>query len=937
MPNKSLTFPVATYRLQFRPEFDFAQAEEIVPYLKALGISTVYASPIFQAAKGSIHGYDILDHTRLNPELGGRKAFDSLIRRVQEHGMHWIQDIVPNHMAYSPDNPLLADVLSCGPHSRYARFFDIDFEHDNPNLKGRVLAPFLGAPLRETLERGEIRLVYEADGFCLEYYDRRLPLNPRTHWDLLRSGQEALGQPEALGAQDFLKFETMLDCFQQLQEPAHNREICSSLFFAAKEALRELREQNPAFRDWLEQLVELVNQAPRQENPRTGLIQLIRGQFYRLSWFRTAMQEINYRRFFTINDLICVNLEHPEAFDRVHQLPFALLDSGAVQGLRIDHLDGIADPGWYLREVRRRVPDAWLYVEKILGQEEELPGDWPVQGSTGYDFLNQLNGLFVDAWAEEAFNRIYTGFLGSAALPGNWTENKRLILNTEMQGDLDNLSASLLEYLAVGRPEDDVTLLGLRRAIAEVLVQFPVYRTYLSPDACTAQDLDMIKQAVARAREAAPEAERELLILQDLLSAAGSSRPEEEQRRLWSGIVRFQQLCSPLMAKGFEDTSLYLDNRLLALNEVGGNPKRFGLERARFDEAVRKRAEQWPRSMSATATHDTKRGEDVRARLNVLSEIPDEWQSFLEAWPAILEQAVGSSESGPLPAPNDCYYLLQTLLGAFPFERLEYSEFRIRIKDTMRKAVREGKAHSQWVQPNETYEQALLDCIDRLLPEDGQGPFLEAFRPLQRMVAAYGLFNSLSQTLLKMTLPGVPDFYQGSELWDLSLVDPDNRRLVDYPQRMAMLDSVRRQARENLPQLLDELLETSQDGRIKLYLIWKGLHLRRELTSVFHRGCWLPLQTHGRYSRHVLAFAGTAGKQWVIAVAPRFMRSLIEPEQVPCGPAIWQDTHIELPEGAPAAWRERLSERRLKGEGSLPVGAVLKRFPVGLLVGEEEV
>ncbi len=939
MPNKSLTFPIATYRLQFRPEFGFAQAGDIVPYLKALGISTVYASPVFQAGKGSIHGYDVLDHTRLNPELGSPQEFDALIREVQSCGMNWIQDIVPNHMAYSPDNPLLDDVLSCGPHSEYARFFDIDFDHGNPNLTGRVLAPFLGTPAGEALRNGEIRLVYEPDGFCLEYFEWRLPLSPRTHWDLLQKGQQVIGPPGEIAAQEFLKFESMLDLFKQLLDPAKLPGACSSLFSNAKKALWEIREHNPPFRDWLQQTVDHVNQAPQQEEGSSFLTRILCGQFYRLSWFRTAMQEINYRRFFTINDLICVNLEHPGAFERVHRLPFELLDSGAIQGLRIDHLDGIADPRGYLQAVRRRVPEAWLYVEKILGEEEKLPEDWPVQGSTGYDFLNLLNGVFVDSWEEESFSRIYSNFLGtgSSALPDNWAENKRLILNTEMQGDLDNLSALLLGYLAACQPEDDVTLIGLRRAIAEMLVQFPVYRSYLSPGSCTDQDLEMIGRAVDRARQAASEAERELQILKDLLTVPENSRPDAEQERFWSGIKRFQQLCSPLMAKGFEDTSLYLNNRLLALNEVGGDPERFGVQRARFNETIHTRAKRWPGSMNATATHDTKRGEDVRARLNVLSEIPDEWQSSLEEWRDILKTDFKSLESGRQPTRNDLYLLFQSLLGAYPFERLEYPGFRDRIKAYMCKAVREGKQNSQWIEPDEAYEQTLLDCIDRMLPENGQGAFLDAFKPLQRKLATYGLFNSLSQTLLKVTLPGVPDFYQGSELWDLSLVDPDNRRLVDYGLRRELLEYIRKQARQDLPGLLEELLETREDGRIKMYLVWKGLQARNRLATLFSSGRYVPLSVQGRHSRHLLAFAREYQGQWGLVLAPRFLSSLMEPEQIPCGSDIWGDTRVLLPEGAPAVWRERLSGRRLEGQESLLVGEVLERFPAGLLVGGEKI
>ncbi|MCF8107237.1 MAG: malto-oligosyltrehalose synthase [Desulfohalobiaceae bacterium] len=927
--------PIATYRIQFRPDFGFSAAEDIVGYLSDLGVSTIYASPVFKARKGSEHGYDIVDPTRLNPELGSPGEFEKLTRQVREKGLTWLQDFVPNHMAFSRDNLLLRDVLSCGQHSGYAPFFDIDFEHVNPNLKSRLLAPFLGTPLREALQKGDLRLHYEADGFCLQYFDLILPLNPEAHWAILKSWPLETDQLGELKPQDQQRLCRVLDLLRDLASTFKAAEACSSQFSAVKRILWEIHGESPEFRDWLQNTIQKVNQIVDQDVQGSFLAWIVSRQFYRLSYFRTAMQEINYRRFFTINDLICLNMDSQEAFEHVHKMLFELVGSDSIQGVRIDHFDGLSDPPGYLRVLRARMPETYLVIEKILEERERIPKDWPVQGTTGYDSLNIINRVFVDTSNRDGFNRIYEGFLDQAgpSAGGQAAEKKRLILETEMQGDLESLSYQLLSFISRYRPLEDVTLPGLRQAIAELLVHLPVYRTYITPDSCSKQDRDLMQEACARAGDKAPEVDRELQVLKDLFFGLPVVKTAEEEEALRACLVRFQQLSGPLMAKGFEDTYLYCNNRLLSLNEVGGSPDCFGLDTAAFHEIFSERAKQWPASMLASATHDTKRGEDVRARLNVLSELPREWEAALDKWNRVIEEKSFPAGRDNKAALNEVYLLYQTLLGAFPFSFEDYPEFRQRIKDYMLKAVREAKLNSGWLSPDEEYETGLQDLVDRLLPVSGKGRFLLEFLPLQSRIAAYGLFNSLAQTLLKLTLPGVPDIYQGCELWDLSLVDPDNRRPVDYEKRKQILEYIREASQRDLSGLAAELLESRQDGRVKLFLIFRALQVRNSLQQVFAEGEYVPLSTRGEFKNHVLAFARTLGEQWVISLVPRFLTTLIEHDQVPIGREIWKDTCLVLPKEAPGRWREGLTGKSLEGEQSLFVGEILERFPVGLLVG----
>jgi (1->4)-alpha-D-glucan 1-alpha-D-glucosylmutase len=606
--------------------------------------------------------------------------------------------------------------------------------------------------------------------------------------------------------------------------------------------------------------------------------------------------------------------------------------------LRIDHLDGLYDPTGYLKRLRQRTGDIYLIVEKILNSEEELPVFWPVQGSTGYQWLNYVNGIFCDNRNEKEFDRIYASFSGQRTpYQALLVEKKRLILGKHMAGDIHNLAYLIKKISEQDRQGRDITLYGLKRALVEILAQFPVYRTYRSKKVFRGEDQEYIQKALTRSKQRMPEFLYELDFLEKILLSRPEISLSPEEEDLWiNSVNRFQQLTGPLMAKGFEDTFLYVYNRLLSLNEVGGNPELFGTPLDRYHRFIKKRALLWPCSLNATSTHDTKRGEDVRARINVLSEMPQEWRKKLKEWSRINRRKKRMVNGERVPDKNDEYFLYQTLIGAFPFEQRETSSFEERIKKTIIKSVREAKVHTTWLKSDTEYEEAFLEFIEELLKEGEDNLFLQEFLPFQKRVAHYGIFNSLSQTLLKITSPGIPDFYQGSELWDLNLVDPDNRRPVDFGRREAFLKGITKKAERDTAKIIPELLAQKEDGRLKLFLILRALKARKERFRVFQDGAYIALQTGGRWSRHVIAFARKHEGLWAISLAPRFLTSLIKEGEFPLGPKVWNDTHVILPEQVCSEWRDVISERTIQGENALLMAEASRCFPVALLFNKEK-
>ncbi len=933
-----MRIPTATYRIQFNPSFGFRMAKNIVPYLVDLGISDIYASPIFKARRGSLHGYDVVDPNQLNPELGTKAHFEELIGELKPRGMGWLQDIVPNHMAFDYENQMLMDVLENGQSSRYFGFFDIEWDHPYESIKRRLLAPFLGRFYGESLEEGEIRLRYTKNGFGLHYYNQVLPLRVESYVLLLTYRLDVLKKKLGADHPDYIKLLGILYILKTLLPTAEANERYDQIRFV-KTTLWEIYIQNRDIGKFIRENIKIFN--GKRGNPESFnlLNDLLSEQLFRLSFWKVATEEINYRRFFNINELLSLKIEDEDVFNHIHSLIFKLIEGGKISGLRIDHVDGLYDPTNYLKRIRERAGDLYIVVEKILDLDEEIPSFWPVQGTTGYDFMNYVNGLFCKREHEKQFNRIYANF-STRTIPYDElvSEKKRLILGKHMAGDVDNLAHLMKAISSRDRYGSDITIYGLKRALVEVMAQFPVYRTYIGKGAPNETDCSYVKVAIEKAKGSNPGLLNELQFIERfLLLDFGGYLSEDEKNQWIQFVMRFQQFTGPLMAKGFEDTTLYVYNRLLSLNEVGGNPSKFGISTGEFHRFNEKRAHCWPHSLSATSTHDTKRGEDTRARINVLSEIPRQWEGNIKTWSKINRRKKKRVNGRSVPDRNDEYFLYQTLIGAFPFDGGDYHQFIERMKQYVIKAVREAKVHTAWLKPDTEYEHAFISFVEDILSPSEGNPFLKAFFPFQKKVSHYGIFNSLSQTLIKLTSPGVSEFYQGTELWDLSLVDPDNRRPVDFGKRRTYLQEIRERARLDILSLINELLRTREDGRIKLFLIYRGLKVRNEYAEVFQGGAYIPLEVGGKLKDHIIAFARNHGRKWAITVVPRFLTTLIGDGEYPFGQNVWDDTHIPLPQGISGQWENGITDQLLKGESKLPIGEVLGHFPVALLLREETV
>ena len=653
-------------------------------------------------------------------------------------------------------------------------------------------------------------------------------------------------------------------------------------------------------------------------------------------YWKVATEEIDYRRFFSINELICLRVEDEDVFNQTHKLIFELMENGVISGLRIDHVDGLYDPTAYLQRLRERAPETYIVVEKILNASESLPHYWPVQGTTGYDFANYVNGLFCQKQNEREFNRIYSAVAGLTTPYHDLVREKRqLVIQEDMAGDVDNLAHLAKEIASLDRHGSEITLYALRRALTGILAVFPIYRTYINPTVSSESDRAYIRQAVDAAKLNNPALLNELMFIQRFLLLDFPEYLSDEDKERWlKFVMRFQQFTGPLMAKGFEDTTLYTYNRLLSLNEVGGRPNQFGCSIEEFHGFNSGRLNMWPDSLNATSTHDTKRGEDVRARINVLTELPVDWKRHVANWTRInksKKKRVGRSQA---PDRNDEYFLYQTLVGAFPFDESAYPQFVTRIKQYVIKAVREAKVHTGWLQPDTEYEDAYISFVEEILRPSDSNAFLKDFIPFVKRIAHYGIFNSLSQVLIKITSPGVPDFYQGTELWDLNLVDPDNRRPVDFNKRKAMLRDIKKRTDSNVLELIRDLSSNKEDGRIKLFLIYMALQARNRHRETFQRGHYVPLEAAGGFKDHVVTFGRNHLDNWAITVAPRFLSGLAPEDQFPLGEDVWQDTKVNLTTGSSPLWKNIFTGEIHVGQNSLLVGEILRHFPVVLLVPE---
>ncbi len=954
--------PLSTYRLQFNQDFTFRQAIDLVPYLHRLGISWLYASPYLEARSGSPHGYDITNHGRLNPEIGTPEEHVSLSRALASHGMGQLLDIVPNHMGIGESsNDWWLDVLENGPSSMYAPYFDIDWEPLKPELAGKVLLPILGDQFGIVLENGELQLEFDDGRFTLRYYEHRLPISPRSSSLILRDVADRLGSRLAADDPHRMELESIVTALEHLP-PRHRTDVRSVAErqrenVVSRRRLAALHDESPEFRTVLEHSLEEFNGEVGDPHSFDRLEAVLDDQAYRLAFWRVAADEINYRRFFDVNELAGLRVERPEVFQNTHHLILQLVADGRVGGLRIDHPDGLFDPGRYLAQLQRECSQRteapfYVLVEKILTGDEPLPEEWPIAGTVGYEFLNRLNGLYVDPAAESEIERIYQGFVGrNFEFERLVYLRKTLILRMGLVSELNVLSFLLDRISETHRRHRDFTLGSLKDALRETIASFPVYRSYIDAERGKISEMDRthvetaIRLAIRRNRATSRSVFE--FIRDTLLLRWPEELDDEARERHARFVMKFQQLTGPVMAKGVEDTVFYLYNRLVSLNEVGGEPDRFGVPPEQFHEWIAERAVQWPLALNSSSTHDTKRSEDVRARINVISEIPDAWGEGLWEWGQVNREFKTTSDDGEvIPSTNDEYLIYQTLLGAWPLEPMDEqraADFTSRIQQYMEKATREAKVHTSWIDPNEEYDDAMRDFVASILRDVANparhGRFLSSFIPLQQRIARVGMLNSLSQTAMKLTCPGVPDIYQGQEVWDFSLVDPDNRRPVDYQHRLRLLEEIEEKLEgENSDRasLCRELMRHWQDGRPKLYLTRTLLQLRGRHPRLLREGTYRALEGAGERADHLVAFHRRAGEVEMVVVAPRLCHGLygaaMENGAVFPGGGVWGDTVVQgLPGGE--EWVGVLSGRRYSGEdGGMRISELLADFPVEVLV-----
>jgi (1->4)-alpha-D-glucan 1-alpha-D-glucosylmutase len=942
------TVPRATYRLQFHAGFGFADAKAIVPYLAALGISHLYASPITMARAGSLHGYDVIDFNRLNPELGDDAAFDALVSELHAHGLGLLVDFVPNHMGVGSDNPWWLDVLEWGPLSPYATFFDIDWEASARGVRGKMTLPVLGDQYGKVLETGELKLQLDAaEGiFYVAYYDERFPIAVRKYPQLLRS---AAGLLDREGARLF----ELSDRFSALSAEDVSAEqwlVRRQEAFALRAALADTAG-DAQVRAALDAAVAALNGTPGLPETFEPLHQLLEDQVYRLAYWRVASSEINYRRFFDINQLAGLRMERGETFEATHRLLLRLIAEGKVQGVRLDHIDGMYDPRGYCQRLLSRVRDVlaesregnapdpdpragqpiYLLVEKILAWHENLRDDLPVAGTTGYEFMNLVNGLFVDPAAERILNATYHRFIDQEPeFDQIVLAAKQQTLRYSLNSELHVLGHEFHRLAQESWTTRDFTLTGLREALTDIITRFPVYRTYITEEGAQPQDRRDLDWAVSKARQETALVDHTVFeflhaaLSTDLVGTRGYERAD-----VIATAMHFQQLTGPVMAKSLEDTAFYRYHRLVSLNEVGGEPGHFGVSQSAFHHLMHQQQQRLPASMLTTATHDHKRGEDVRARINVLSEFALEWGRRVRRWGRLNRSRIKEAADGrPVPGRNDQYLLYQTLLGSWPLgltqdDAAGFADYAERIAAYMVKASREAKQRTSWTAPDTDYEHDLERFVRRILdPHEGRA-FLADFLPFQAQIALVGALNGLAQTLLKLTAPGVPDTYQGCELWDLSLVDPDNRRPVDFGLRSAMLAQNGDAA---------ELLSSWQDGRVKQHIVARTLALRRAAPALF-AGQYTPLETTGRHAERLVAFARIAEGAMLIVIVPRLAAPLLEGAKLPMPPTeAWGDTRLALPQVSGVRLHNALTRETIEGRPeSLRASDVLAALPVALL------
>ena len=968
--------PVSTYRLQLHKDFPFAAAREIAEYLARLGVGACYTSPYFTAAAGSTHGYDVVNHNEINPELGGAAEHAAFVARLAQLGLGHIVDFVPNHMSNAASTNLWwRDVLENGPSSPAAKFFDIDWSPAKAELRGKVLLPILGDQYGSVLERGELQLGFSDGTLVLHYFDQVLPINPRQAPRVYKTAVDAVTAVLGPDSPQLHEFLSIIASLENMPPFAHQDPERVAARQREKEVARgrlaRLVAESEVVREQMAIAVRRFNGEPGRPDSFDRLHDLLESQAYRLAYWRTAADEINYRRFFDVNTLAGLRVEDPDVFAATHQLLGQLIRERKVHGVRVDHPDGLFDPASYFRMLQELASAAWelphgqsdapLYVvaEKILSGHEHLQAAWNVHGTTGYNFLNLLNGIFVEPRQARRLGRVYEKLTGrDDPFEDVVYDGKRLIMQTAMASELNVLAHGLDEIGEGSRRSRDFTLETMRGAITEVVACFPVYRTYVDRHGWSPEDRKVVERAIARARRRNPAMERSLFdfFREVVLPRDIDAEPHPHERRggfppssaddareRLQFAMKLQQYTGPVQAKGLEDTAFYRFNALISLNEVGGEPTRIGRTIEDFHAGNVRRLEKWPLEMLATSTHDTKLGEDVRARVNAISELPDEWGREVSKWMRLNKAARGIVDGEPAPDRNDEYRFYQTVVGAWPAASPSEAspEFIERLQGYMLKAAREAKLHTSWLTQNIEYETALTEFVGRVLQGAGGARFIPLLLPFQRRIAALGCVNGLAQLALKIGSPGVPDFYQGSELWDLNLVDPDNRRPVDYALRKRLLDAIDRVLASEGADRVSEvaaLFERWQDGGIKLLLTAAGLRLRRANPDLFLRGAYLPLASDVTAPAEVAAFARMRGEDVLVVVAPRLVAPLQAAGHAwPLGSAAWKTSRILLPrELSDRTFRHALTGSEIRpvstgAESWIFIGQVFETLPVGLL------
>ncbi|ASU33361.1 malto-oligosyltrehalose synthase [Mucilaginibacter xinganensis] len=847
--------PVSTYRIQFHKDFNFSDFEAIIPYLHQLGIKTIYASPIFKATPGSTHGYDITDANQVNPEIGTLKQLIAISKKLKAFGMGWLQDIVPNHMAFHPGNGWLMDVLEHGRHSAYSEYFDILW--DSPVCDGKIMVPFLGAPLEDVINDGALQIILKNNKLHFSYGEHHYPLNQAAHQILLQIAGET----------------------------------------------KEEQKKFPGT------LLKKINKDGRL------LHQIAGEQYYQLCYWQETDRQINFRRFFTVNGLICLNMQRQEVFDDYHRLIKQLLDKGVFQGLRVDHVDGLFDPEQYLDRLRTLAgEDTYIIVEKILEAGEDFPANWPVQGNTGYDFLATVNNLFTEQGSKSVFAAFYKSLTGDGlSVKKMIRQKKSMILHEQMAGELDNLYSLFVSLELAGSKQVDAAPPELIKAcIAELLIRFPVYRYYGNVMPLPADESDAVRKILEQLEADESDLKPAVKLLKEVILEQPTQNDDTHNQRVLKFYQRCMQFTGPLMAKGVEDTLMYTYNRFIDHNEVGDSPQAFGISTDGYHRQMTERQIHWPLSVNATSTHDTKRGEDVRARLNVLTDLAGEWVTMVAEWREINASLINNN----MPDANDEYFIYQTITGALPMPGQDMDDFVSRVQEYLVKALREGKENSGWAEPYNAYETDVKDFIANILRAESL--FMQSFLPFHRKIADYGIMNSMAQVLLKYTSPGMPDIYQGTELWDLSLVDPDNRRPVDYALR------------QQLPAgSTKELWANRYNAQIKQKLIQSLLIERSSNPELFLNGTYIPLKVKGKCKNNVLAFARRFETQWRVMAVPLHWAALHnggEPLDFD-----WDNTRIILPPDAPMGWTDLLNGSSGFGYKGIGLKELFGQLPVVFL------